>query len=291
MPGFTCEGGRTDEFTARIASDKTAAPARRRSSLATKPRSLYKDTYGSSNLVRCDQLRTGQRAGQAVHRDFAQDGSLQPALQQDRGADPPEAGRSDHRRGSPLRGHRQGLRDHARPVRDDHQRGARRARSEGDQDGRHRGVRRPGRHRPDLLRPQLLPGAHGRRGQGLPAAARRDARGGQGRHRQGRAALQAAAVRAAPDRGRARADHDAVGRRGALARPPGRDRRDRGGPGHRPRAQDGRAADRVAVGRLRADQVPRRVPRAGAGADRGARPTARRSPWRRRSRSRPPRRT
>ena len=77
--------------------------------------------------------------------------------------------------------------------------------------------------------------------------------------------LQAAAVRAAPHRRRAHADHDAVGRRGALARPPGRDRRDRGGPGHRPGAQDGRAADRRRCpSRVRAREVPRRVPRAGA---------------------------
>ena len=40
--------------------------------------------------------------------------------------------------------------------------------------------------------------------------------------------------------------------------------RGRGGAGHRPRAEDGRAADRVAVGRVRAVEVPRRIPRAGA---------------------------
>ena len=53
------------------------------------------------------------------------------------------------------------------------------------------------RHRPDLLRPLLLPRADRRRREGLPAAARRDARGRQGRDRARRAALQAAAVRAA----------------------------------------------------------------------------------------------
>ena len=53
-------------------------------------------------------------------RDLAQDGPLPPALQQDRRADPAEARRSDDRRGGPLRGHRQGLRDHARPLRGDH---------------------------------------------------------------------------------------------------------------------------------------------------------------------------
>ena len=101
----------------------------------------------------------------------------------------------------------------------DRARRARRARPEGDEDDRHRGVRRPRRDRPDLLRPLLLPRADRRRRQGLPAAARRDARVGQGRDRHGRAALQAAAVRAAADRRRADADDDAVGRRGPLAGP------------------------------------------------------------------------
>ena len=102
------------------------------------------------------------------------------------------------------------------------------------QDDRHRGVRRPQRDRPDLLRPQLLPRSDRRRCQGVPAAARRDARGRQGRDRPRRAALQAAALCAAGGRRRDRradADDDAVRRRGARARPDrraGRDRRSRG---------------------------------------------------------------
>ena len=45
-----------------------------------------------------------------------------------------------------------------------------------DQDDRDRGLRRARRHRPDLLRPPVLPRAGDRRGQALPAARRGDAR-------------------------------------------------------------------------------------------------------------------
>ena len=49
------------------------------------------------------------------------------------------------------------------------------------------------RHRPDLLRPPVLPRARRGRRQALPAAARRDARDGQGRDRARRHPLQGAA--------------------------------------------------------------------------------------------------
>ena len=93
------------------------------------------------------------------------------------------------------------------------------------QDDRDRGLRRARRHRPDLLRPPVLPRARHRRRQALPAAARGDARDRPRRDRAGGHPLQGAARRAAPD-GRRRAGHgdDALRRRG---RRPGHDRRDR----------------------------------------------------------------
>src|ERR671927_130188 len=62
-----------------------------------------------------------------------------------------------------------------------------------DEHDRHRGLRRPRRHRPGLLRPSVLPRAGQGGGEGLRAAARRHARGRQGGDRAGRAALKGAA--------------------------------------------------------------------------------------------------
>ena len=73
--------------------------------------------------------------------------------------------------------------------------GARGARSREDAHDRHRGLRRPRGHRPDLLRPPVLPRAGQGRGEGLRAAAERDAGVRQGRDRARRAALQGAARR------------------------------------------------------------------------------------------------
>ena len=199
--------------------------ARDRSLFATTCPFAIQSSYGARNLVGRYQLRAGQRAGQAVQRDVPKIRSFPPAFEQDGRSDPSEAGRPHDRRRGALRGHRQGLRDHARALRADLQRGARGARSQGDTDDRHRGVRRSGRDRPDLLRPLLLPGPGRRRRQGLPAAGRRDARVREGGDRAPGAAHQAAAVRAAAHRRGADAEHDAVRRRGARARPPRRARR------------------------------------------------------------------
>ena len=163
-----------------------------------------------------------------------------------------------HRRGGSLRGDRQGLRDHARSLRADHARGARRARPEGDEDDRHRGVRRPVGDRPDLLRPLLLPGAR------PPAAPRPtglllDAMRESGKVGIGKVVLrtkqQLCALRPtgdvltlstmlfgdevlAPDR---LDELDAIGDAG----------------GDRSRAEDGRAADRLALRRVRSDPSSR----------------------------------
>src|SRR5947209_12732998 len=61
-----------------------------------------------------DQLRAGERAGQAVQRDLAEGRPLQPAPRARRRAHPAEADLPGGRRGGPVRAHRQGLRDHPR---------------------------------------------------------------------------------------------------------------------------------------------------------------------------------
>ena len=151
---------------------------------------------------------------------------------------------------------------------------------------RHRGLRRPRGHRPDLLRPPVLPRPGQGRGQGLRAAARGDARVRQGRDRR----ASCCAPRSSSSHPPAAGDvltmetmifHDEV--------VPADDLDDALGQGPQDldrELQDGPAADRLAVVGLRALEVPRRVPREGARADRGARPTARRSPSSRRTRSR-----
>ena len=180
-----------------------------------------------------------------------------------------EAGRLGHRRRGPLREARQGLRADQGPLRRDHARGARLGLAREDPRDRHRGLRRPRGHRPDLLRPPVLPRPGQGRGEGLRAAARGDARVRQGGDRPRRDPLQGAARRD-PPRGRRRADDgdDDLPRRGRPHRRP-RGRAGRQGPqDHRPRAQDGAAADRLADLGLRALEVPRRVPREGARAGR-----------------------
>ena len=239
------------------------------SGLQRLARSLYKDSYGSRNLVRRDQLRAGQRAGQAVQRDVPKIRSLPPAFEQDGRSDPSEAGRPHDRRRGALRGHRQGLRDHARALRADHPaRSSRRSipRRHGRSTSRSSSIwpksTRSTTTTPTTWRPR-------------PAAPRptgcwstRCASPGKVGDRTRRAAHQAAAVRAAAHRRGADAEHDAVRRRGARARPP---RRARG-------VEEAEATKRELTmaqqlieslsAEFEPDQVPRRVPRAGARPDR-----------------------
>ena len=152
-------------------------------------------------------------------RHVAQVGPLPPALGQDGRAHQAEARGRQHGRGGGLRGHRQGLRAHARPLRD-----------RSSPTSSTRSIPRPptrstsrsssiwSRSTRSIYDHNYYLAPDRRRCQGLPPAARRDARVGQDRRRALRPALQAAALRAAPDRRRARAHHDAVRRRGALAR-------------------------------------------------------------------------
>ena len=105
------------------------------------------------------------------------------------------------------------------PLRGDRARRARGARAEGEPPDRDRGLRRPRRHRPRLLRAALLPRPRQERGEGLPAPRRGDAGGGQGRDRPVRDALEGGAGRDPRRRRRARARDDALRRRGARARP------------------------------------------------------------------------
>ncbi len=124
-------------------------------------------------------------------------------------------------------------------------------------------------HRPDLLRPPLLPGARHRGGQGLPPAGRRD---GASRARS-RSRASCCAPRSTWWRS-ARATACSRWRRCCSptrwSRPTSLDElaADERGQDERPRARDGQAADRVAHVGVRAREVPRRVPRPGARPDR-----------------------
>ena len=80
------------------------------------------------------------------------------------------------------------------------------------------GLRRSRRHRPDLLRAALLPRSRQGRRPGLRAARPGDEGVAQGRHRALRAPQQGAPGRDPPDGRRPHPDHDALPRRGHLAR-------------------------------------------------------------------------
>jgi hypothetical protein len=242
--------------------------------------------HGAFDLDRCDLVRTGHRPGQALQRGQPQDRALPPAQRQVRRAHIAEARRPVDRRRGRLRRHRQGLRADARPLRGGRARRARDAPAQEDQDHRDRGLRRALGHRPDLLRPPLLPGAGDRRGQALPPARRGHARDRPRGHRAGGHPLQGGARRPAAD-GRPRAgdvDH-ALPRRDRRAR---RHRRDLGHGrrrGDQARARHRQAARRVAGRALRLVQVPRHLPPGRPRPDRaqGGRrgpPTTRRSPCR-----------
>jgi hypothetical protein len=158
---------------------------------------------------------------------------------------------------------------------------------EGQPHHRHRGVRRPRRHRPDLLRRRLLPRPGQGHGQALRAAGPGHGGGGQGRHRPLRDAHQAVPAAVRPQDGRWCCRHG-LRRRGQR---PGRDpraRRARRRRGLRQGAGHGEPAHRVAR-RLRPREVPRHLPRQGArphraqGRRRGGRgrgrPSRRRRRW------------
>ena len=128
--------------------------------------------HGSSNLERRDLLRARHGARQGVLGRLAQGRALQPAARRRRRAHPAEARLLGGRRRGAVRGDRQGLRDRARPLRDDHARRARDAGRRAHAAHRDRGVRRARRHRPDPLGVDLLPRARPGRGQAVRAAAR-----------------------------------------------------------------------------------------------------------------------
>ena len=137
-------------------------------------------SHGTINVERRNLLRARQRAREALLGGLSQDRAFPPAQRGYGPSDLPEARRLGHRRGDPVREARQGLRADQGPLRRDHPRGARLGRPREDARDRHRGLRRPRGHRPDLLRPPLLPRPGQGRGEGLRAAARGDARVGQG---------------------------------------------------------------------------------------------------------------
>ena len=184
----------------------------------TGPRA-YSEAHASINVDRRHLLRARQRARQDVLRGLLQERPLPPAPRGGRRPRQAEARVLDRRRGGPLRGDRQGLRDRPGLLRDRHPGRARRARPEGHEDDRHRGLRRPRGRRPHLLRPRLLPRPGHRRGQELRAPARGHAQERQGRRGPHRHAPEAVPVRAAPHR-RRRHRHvdDELRRRGRRPR-------------------------------------------------------------------------
>ncbi|CAA9225255.1 MAG: Ku-like_protein, partial [uncultured Acidimicrobiales bacterium] len=217
-----------------------------------------------TDLERLDQLRARQRPREAVHGGVAEGCALPPAARSRQVAHQAEARVGHHRRGGALRGDREGLRDRARPVRGHRARRARVARPQGHPHDRHRGVRRHQPDRPDVLRAAVLPRAGRAGGQAVPAAGGGAGRVEQGGHRPLRDADKAV-PRGGAGHGRPPAAVDDAlrgrGRAGRAARWPAR----QGRGDHRPRAEDGSGAHRLpGRGPVRAREVPRRVPRAGA---------------------------
>ena len=152
-------------------------------------------------------------------------------------------------------------------LRGHHRRRAGCPRSQGVAHHRHRRVRRSGRHRSDLLRQRVLPGAR-QGGQALCPAGPGD--GGVGQDRRGplRHAVQAVPGRGASQGRQAPAVHDGVRRRDPTAGgDPGSGRPRRGGAVGQG-AGDGAPAGRLVGRPVRAREVPRHLPRSRAGADR-----------------------
>ncbi len=152
-------------------------------------------TYAESHLERCHQLRAGQHPDQAVRRGVPQDRQLQPARLPHRCAHQVQEGVRGRRRGGAGRGDHQGLRAQLGRLRHRRRRRAGLARSRGEPHDRHRGVRRPRRHRPAVLRLRLLRGARQGDHQALRAAHPGDGGVGQGRRGPLRDALEAVPLR------------------------------------------------------------------------------------------------
>ena len=112
------QGSETRTWTRRIASVRRAF----------MPAGCTFRCHGKGDLERCDQLRAGQRPGEALQRGLEEDRAFPPDRRRVGRAHPAEARGPGRRRGDPLRADRQGLRDRSRSLRDDHAGGARRAR-------------------------------------------------------------------------------------------------------------------------------------------------------------------
>ena len=232
--------------------------------------------HGSSDLERGDLLRPRHGARQGLFGCLAQGRALPSAARRRRRPHQAEARVLGRRRGSALRGDRQGLRDRARPLRDDHARRARRGGRGAHAPDRDRGVRGARRHRPDPLGVDVLPGARPHGGQAVRAPA-----GGARGHCARRARPRRAALEGVPRgdqarRGRVDALDHAVRRRDRAAR--GRRGARRGaGRGIPEGARHRRAARRLALGRLGSRALQGHLPRARARSRAGRRPRAARS--------------
>ena len=226
-------------------------------------------THAACHLERVDQLRPGQHPRPALQRRQSQVGPVQPDRLAQQRPDPHEEDQCGERRGRARRGHRQGLRAVQGQLRAALRGRAGRPRPRVPTHDRHRGVRRPGRHRPGLLRRLVPPVAGPGHGEGLRPAGSHHGAGGQGRHLPLRDAPEAVPGRHPPCRRPPGPLHPGVrgrgqrGRRGPGAGQGQRGRRLRQGAG------DGRAAGRLAGRHLGAREVQRHLPGTGHGDDRG----------------------
>ena len=222
MPTGERDAAASDLEAADAELERARAAGRRPAGLTTRGAG-YTRPHGSPRLDRHHQLRPRERPGEGVHRRPGPRRALPPAGEEVRVAHPQPQGGREVRQGGRGRRHRDGLRARQGPLR--HVRQGRAERAQARVDEGHRGdrLRRPRRHRPDLLRAHLLAGARRRPGQeGLPAAPGGDGGPRAGRHRHRRDAQQA--VPHGDPAARQRAGHvdDALRRRG---RAPSRHRR------------------------------------------------------------------
>ena len=193
-------------------------------------------------MERFDRLRPGERPGQGLQRDRRPRHQVPPGPREGQRTHPLQAGLRGVRRGRRVPRHREGLRIRRRPDGGDHRRRHRHAAGGTQPRDRGAGVRARERHRPDDVRPQLLPGAGGEVVE-VVCAAGQDVDGDRpGRDRALRPAQQDAACGVAGagfQQARRHGHPDAVvARRDSRSRLPGAGQESRD---QARRAEDGRA--------------------------------------------------
>src|SRR5438105_839920 len=191
---------------ASTATSRAIASRKGRRSARVPPPRARSHRDAAADLERIDQLRIGERAGEALLRHFPEGSALPHAARQGRRPHPAEARLQHRRRRGSLGTHHQGLRDLQGPLRQRHARGAAGVRPARHQDHRDRGLRRAVADRSHLLRDDVLPGAGQRRGQAVCASARGDEADRKGGRGPLRPAHQAISLRGAAEGPRARPD-------------------------------------------------------------------------------------